>query len=154
MEKKLITMKLSDIIPYKRNPRDNKKAVKAVKESIRQTGYNNPIIIDENNIILAGHTRRLSLIESGETEVQVLQILGLSETKKRKFRLLDNKAGEYSSWDYVALTQELADLDFEGLDLDWGLDWGEEDGNSGGSERKKKEKPEYICPECGFHFKA
>ena len=153
MEKKLITMKLSDIIPYKNNPRNNRKAVSTVKESIRQVGYNNPIIIDENNVILAGHTRRLSLIESGETEVQVLQILGLSDTKKKKFRLLDNKVGEFASWDYVALTQELATLDFQGMDLDWGLDWGDEEGSEG-SERKKKEKPEYVCPECGFHFKA
>lgn len=154
MEKKLITMKLAEIIPYEKNPRKNKKAVRAVKESIRQVGYNNPIIVDENKVILAGHTRRLSLIEKGEKEVQVLQILGLSETKKKKFRLLDNKVGEFASWDYVALTQELAALDFEGLDLDWGLDWEEENEETKGSEREKKEKPEYVCPECGFHFKA
>ena len=153
MEKRLVTMKLSELIPYKGNPRKNKKAVGAVKESIRQVGYNNPIIIDENNVILAGHTRRLSLLEKGDTEVQVLQVLGLNDRTKRKFRLLDNKVGEFASWDYVALTQELASLDFEGLDLDWGLDWGDEEG-SGGSERKKKEKPEYVCPDCGFHFKA
>ena len=65
MEKHLVTMKLSEIIPYKNNPRKNKSAVKTVAESIRQTGYNNPIIVDENKVILAGHTRRLSLIQQG-----------------------------------------------------------------------------------------
>ena len=153
MEKRLLTMKLSEVIPYENNPRKNKSAVKAVSESIRQTGYNNPIIVDEKNMILAGHTRRLSLMKQGVQEAQVLQVLGLSETAKKKFRLLDNKVGEYASWDFVALTEELAALDFQGLDLDWGLDWSEDDG-SDGSEKKKKEKPEYICPECGFHFKA
>ena len=144
-------MKLSEVIPYKNNPRKNKSAVKTVAESIRQTGYNNPIIVDEKNVILAGHTRRLSLMQQGVEEAQVLQILGMSETAKKKFRLLDNKVGEYASWDYVALTEELAALDFGGLDLDWGLEWKEE---SPESEKPKKEKPEYICPECGFHFKA
>ena len=86
MEKHLVTMKLSEIIPYKNNPRKNKSAVKTVAESIRQTGYNNPIIVDENKVILAGHTRRLSLIQQGVEEVQVLQVLGLSETAKKKFR--------------------------------------------------------------------
>ena len=153
MEKKLITMKLSELVPYKNNPRKNKSAVKAVSESIKQTGYNNPIIVDENKVILAGHTRRLSLLQQGVDEVQVLQVLGLSETAKKKFRLLDNKVGEYASWDYVSLTEELASLDFGGLDLDWGLEW-KEDNDLGGGEKKKKEKPEYICPECGFHFTA
>ena len=156
MQKQLITMKLSEIVPYENNPRKIKKAVKTVKESIRQTGYNNPIVVDENKVILCGHTRQQSLIELGETEAQVLQVFGLSETEKRKYRLLDNKVGEYASWDYVALTEELSALDFQGLDLDWGLDWaeGDEGGEGSGGEKKKKEKPEYVCPECGFHFQA
>ena len=152
MEKHLVTMKLSEIIPYKNNPRKNKSAVKTVAESIRQTGYNNPIIVDENKVILAGHTRRLSLIQQGEEEVQVLQVLGLSETAKKKFRLLDNKVGEFASWDYVALTEELATLDFGGLALDWGVEFNMDDAEP--KEKKKREKPEYVCPECGFHFKA
>ena len=154
MEKRLITMKLSEIIPYEKNPRKNKKAVKIVKESIQQTGYNNPIIVDEKNVILCGHTRRLALMEIGEDEVEVLQVLGLNERAKRKFRLLDNKVGEFSEWDYAALIEELAGLDFRGMDIDWGLDWGKESEPSEKKEKKKKEKPEYICPECGFHFKA
>ena len=153
MEKKLITMQLSELVPYKNNPRKNKSAVKTVAESIRQTGYNNPIIVDENKVILAGHTRRESLIRQGAKEAQVLQVFGLSESAKRKFRLLDNKSGEFASWDFVSLTQELADLDFQGLALDWGIDFGMDD-DTEPKEKKKKEKPEYICPECGFHFKA
>lgn len=145
-----MTLKLSEIIPYEGNPRKNKKAVAAVSESIHLTGYNNPIIVDENRVILAGHTRRLSLIANGETEAEVLQVSGLSEENKRKFRLLDNKAGEYSAWDFVALSEELSTLDFGDLDLDWGIevDWPEDDDSKGSSGK------EYDCPECGFHFTA
>ena len=147
-----MTLKLSEIIPYEGNPRKNKKAVEAVSESIKLTGYNNPIIVDENRVILAGHTRRLSLIANGKTEAEVLQISGLSEDNKRKFRLLDNKAGEYSAWDFVALSEELSTLDFGDLDLDWGIevDWHEDDDDESQGSRGK----EYDCPECGFHFTA
>lgn len=153
MEKKLITLRLEDIIPYENNPRKNKKAIKTVKESIRQTGYNNPIVVDEKNIILCGHTRRLALMELGWKEADVLQVLGLSDWTKKKYRLLDNKVGEYATWDFVALTEELAKVDFGDLALDWGLDDGYGDGEPS-KEKKKKKKTEYICPECGFHFEA
>lgn len=152
MEKKLFTAQLSELIPYENNPRKNKKAVRAVSGSIRQTGYNNPIIVDENMVILAGHTRLQSLLENGETEAQVLQITGLSEEKKRKYRLLDNKVGEYSTWDFVALSEELSVVDFGDLELDWGLDFDGEDEER--PEKAKKGKAEYECPECGFHFSA
>ena len=153
MEKKLITVQLNELIPYENNPRKNKRAVRAVSGSIQQTGYNNPIIVDESMVILAGHTRLQSLLENGETKAQVLQITGLSEEKKRKFRLLDNKVGEYSTWDFVALGEELSVVDFGELELDWGIDfdYDEEDGKK---EKAKRGKAEYECPECGFHFTA
>ena len=61
----LVTMKLSDIVPYENNPRINNQAVEAVKESIRQCGYVAPIIVDEYNVILAGHTRLKALLSMG-----------------------------------------------------------------------------------------
>ena len=155
MEKKLITVKIEEIIPYKNNPRKNDKAVMAVSESIRQTGYNNPIIIDENMVILAGHTRLKSLKKLGKTEENVLQIIGLSEEQKKKYRLLDNKAGEYASWDYVALVEELADINWEGLEIDWGLDKiGEREEETDNEPTQEEEDFEYECPECGFRFNA
>lgn len=157
MEKRLIKMNILDITPYEGNPRKNKKAVKAVAESIEQTGYNNPIIVDEDGVILAGHTRRLSLIENGETgEVDVLQITGLSKENKRKFRLLDNKTAEYSAWDFVALSEELSILDFGELQLDWGVgdNWDADEEAEEQGEKKKSKGKEYVCQECGFHFTA
>ena len=159
MEKKLIKVNLAEVIPYDNNPRKNAKAVGVVAESIEQTGYNNPIIVDENMIILAGHTRRQSLMKLGVKEAEVLQVIGLNEEQKRKYRLLDNKTNEYASWDYVALMEEMEGLDWNGLDLDWGLS-GKDDSDAEfsneeyGEEDFGDEEFEYECPECGFRFNA
>ena len=151
MEKQLINVMLSELVPYENNPRKNDKAVHAVSESIRQTGYNNPIVVDENMVILCGHTRLKSLKKLGVKEVQVLQVKGMSEDNKKKYRLLDNKTSEYASWDYVALMEELDGLDWEELDLDWGIkgtedlpDTEELDPFDENTEAKHK------CPECGY----
>ena len=158
MERKLITVNVKDLIPYENNPRKNDKAVGAVSESIRQTGYNNPIVVDENMVILCGHTRQKSLKKLGIKEIQVLQVFGLTEDQKKKYRLLDNKTSEYASWDYVALMEEMNGLDWEGLELDWGLEMmdepDEEEFEDGGSEKKEKDELEYECPECGYKFNA
>ena len=121
-QKKLIRMKVSDLIPYSRNPRKiPKEAVDDVKESFRQCGVIDPIEIDENNVILSGHSRRLAAIDMGIEEVDVLQVVGLTESQKRKYRLLANKAGEKSGWDYDLLAEEIDSLDFEEYDFDWDL---------------------------------
>lgn len=155
MKKELIKVNIRDVIPYENNPRKNEKAVDAVAESIEQVGYNNPIIVDEDMIILAGHTRRLSLIKNGVKEVEVLQVTGLTDEQKKKYRLLDNKTGEYASWDYVALMEEMQGLEWGNLELDWGLDSGEEQEEAEEPEEEEAEEEfEYECPECGYKFNA
>jgi len=155
VKKELIKVNIRDVIPYENNPRKNEKAVDAVAESIEQVGYNNPIIVDEDMIILAGHTRRLSLIKNGVKEVEVLQVTGLTDEQKKKYRLLDNKTGEYASWDYVALMEEMQGLEWGNLELDWGLDSGEEQEEAEEPEEEEAEEEfEYECPECGYKFNA
>lgn len=112
---------LEDIKPHKNNPRKNDKAVDAVVESIKQCGYIAPIIVDEDNVILAGHTRYKALKRLGYTDTEVVIKRGLTEEQKRKYRLLDNKTSELAEWDFDMLADELDGLDFDGLDLDWGL---------------------------------
>lgn len=122
IEKKLVRMKVADLIPYERNPRKiPQEAIDDVKESYIQCGVIDPIEIDENNVILSGHTRRLAAIDMGLDEVDVLKVSGLTEAQKRKYRLLANKTGEKSSWDYELLEWELEDLDFEGYDFGFDL---------------------------------
>lgn len=115
-------MHMEDIRPYPNNPRKNDGAVDAVAESIRQCGYVAPIIVDENGVILAGHTRYKALKKLGYETADVLIKSGMTEEQKKKYRLLDNKTGELADWDYDLLEMELDGLDFGSLDFDWGID--------------------------------
>lgn len=102
----------------------------AVVESIQQCSYVAPIIIDEDGVILAGHTRYRALKRLKQKEAEFIVKEGLTEEQKRKYRLLDNKTGELATWDLDLLEGELEGLDFGGLDLDWGLTTGEEPANT------------------------
>lgn len=117
----LITMKLKDIRPYPNNPRKNDTAVEAVAESIRQCGYVAPIIVDEYDVILAGHTRYKALKKLGRSEAEVIVKEGLSDEQKKKYRLLDNKTCELAAWDFDLLAEELDGIDFGELSFDWGI---------------------------------
>lgn len=119
-------LKLSQIKPYEKNPRKNDDAVDAVVESIRQCGYCSPILVDENNVILAGHTRYKALQKLGWKEAEVVVRDGLTDEQKRKYRLLDNKTNELASWDFDLLADEIEGLDFEGFDFGFDFEIGTE----------------------------
>lgn len=119
--KEQITLKVNEIKPYEKNARKNDEAVPVVMESIKQCEYIAPIIIDEHNIILAGHTRFKALKRLKYKEIEVLRVYGLTEEQKRKYRLLDNKTSEIAQWDFDLLPDELDGLDFGDLELDWGI---------------------------------
>lgn len=152
----LITKKLTEIRPYERNPRRNDGAVDAVAESIKQCGYIAPIIIDEDGVILAGHTRYKALKQLGKTEAECIVREGLTEEQKRKYRILDNKTGEFAGWDYDLLEWELEGLDFEGFDFNL-MPVGEADlaGLFEDAPPKEEKEPKKIqCPHCGEWFDA
>lgn len=121
----LVNIKLSELKPYENNPRKNDSAVDAVMESIRQCGYVAPIIVDENNVILAGHTRYKALKKLNYKEAERVVKSGLTDEQKRKYRLLDNKTNEFAEWDLDKLAEELDGLDFG--DFDFGFDLGEDE---------------------------
>ena len=122
MDLELKEVDINEIKPYERNPRKNDQAVDAVIESIKQCGYIAPIIVDENMVILAGHTRWKALKRLNYTTVKIAVKDGLTEEQKRKYRLLDNKTNEYAEWDYDMLAVELEGLDFGDLTVDWGVE--------------------------------
>ena len=102
---KIEKININDIKPYWRNPRKNAEAVEAIKNSIQRYGYNSPILIDKDNVIIAGHTRFLALRDMEKKEVEVIR-LDLDEEKAKEFRIVDNKSNELSLWDNEKLMQE------------------------------------------------
>lgn len=120
MEKKYIEIDIADLVPYDKNPRRNDMAVDDVAESMEQVGYITPIVIDENRQILAGETRCKALKKRHVKRDKVLQVFGLTEEQKKKYRLLDNKVGEIAEWDPELLAGELEEVDFG--DFDFGFD--------------------------------
>ena len=148
----LITMKLKDIRPYPNNPRKNDTAVEAVAESIRQCGYVAPIIVDENGVILAGHTRYKALKALGRSEAEVVVKEGLTEEQKKKYRLLDNKTNELATWDVDLLTAELEGMDFGDLAVDWGLQELDDIELEDGPGEPADDGLTVHCPKCGFVF--
>ena len=139
--------KLTDLKVYENNPRLNDEAVDDVAESIKQCSYITPIVIDENNTILAGHTRYKALLKLGYKECDVIVVEGLSDEQKRKYRLYDNKTSEFSEWNQKKLIEELSSVDF------CGYDFGQPDINAEEKNNKgEKEKHTLTCPCCGEVF--
>lgn len=107
---------LSDIKPYEKNPRKNDQAVDAVASSIREFGFKNPIIVDKDNVIIAGHTRLKAAEKLGLSEVPVIRAEDLTEEQVKAFRLADNKVSELADWDLALLDEELAKI--TGVDME------------------------------------
>ena len=103
-------IEINKIKPYEKNPRKNDEAVKYVAESIKEFGFKVPIVIDKNNIIIAGHTRYKASLQLGLKEVPCIIADDLTEEQIKAFRLADNKVSEFAKWDNDLLQQELDGL--------------------------------------------
>jgi len=108
---KIKNISIDLINPYINNPRKNTGAIDKVAESIREFGFKVPIVIDKNNIIVAGHTRLFAAKKLGLTEVPCIVADDLTDEQVKAFRLADNKVAEFAEWDMDALAVELAELE-------------------------------------------
>ncbi len=151
------------LIPYINNPRINDEAVDVVAASIKEFGFKNPILIDKENVIIAGHTRLKAAKKLGMEEVPVIRVEDLTENQIKAFRIADNKTVEFAEWDMELLQLELEELEdmFTGfseeekeiifsvsdIDIDSFFEDTEE------TNKKKEEEEEIQCPHCGMYFK-
>ena len=111
MQKEMTVMvPINEVYPYERNPRKNEDAVKYVKNSIEKFGFNQPIVVDDDYIIIVGHTRWLAAKELGMKEIPVLVASHLSKEQAKAYRLADNKTAEFATWDEELLKKELEEI--------------------------------------------
>lgn len=104
-------LKITDIKPYWRNPRNNEDAIEAVKQSIRDYGFNSPIVLDKDHVIITGHTRYKALQELGVTDIPCIIKDDLTPQQVKEYRIADNKTSELSSWDMDKLIPELREIE-------------------------------------------
>ena len=148
---------------YPQNPRRNDAAVEAVARSIDEFGWRVPIIVDQDGVIIAGHTRLKAAIKLGITQVPVHVADGLSDTQIKALRIAENQSSNIATWDQDLLKIEIGEL--KALDIDLGvLGFGEiELGEIMGgftlpADNKKIDEgvlaeTDTECPNCGFKWK-
>ena len=137
----IINIALKDLKPYENNPRKNDDAVKYVAESIKEFGFKVPIVIDKDNVIVAGHTRYKAAKKLGMTEIPCIIADDLTDEQIKAFRLADNKVAEKAEWDFDLLNTELDDI----IDLDMEL-FGFEDALQDNAEEAIEDEFEVELP--------
>lgn len=113
---------IKDLKEYENNPRFNNKAVDKVAKSIKEFGFKVPIVVDKNNVIVAGHTRLKAAKKLKMNKVPVIVADDLNEEQIKAFRLADNKVAEFSEWDDDLLKLELDSLNFDMTDFGFEID--------------------------------
>jgi ParB family chromosome partitioning protein len=156
-------VQLTEITPYSRNAREHSPAqIAQISASIREFGFTNPLLLDEGNVLIAGHGRLAAAKALGMAQLPALVLEGLSEAQKAALRLADNKLALNASWDDDLLRTELADLRDVGFDLAL-TGFGEDElgamlndpefGPVGIDEQGRlDERAPVTCPECGHVF--
>ena len=150
----IINMKTWDLIPYENNPRNNDEAVEYVANSIREFGFKVPIVVDKDNVIVAGHTRLKAAQLLGLEEVPVVVAVDLTPEQVKAFRLADNKTGELAEWDFGLLNLELdeiADIDMTGFGFEI-KDHYTEDAPEEFKEYGEETETKHTCPRCGYEW--
>lgn len=112
----MLDLQISELRMYEKNPRKNDEAVQYVAESIREFGFKVPIVVDADNVIIAGHTRYKAAKQLQLETVPCIVADDLTEEQVKAFRLADNKVSEFSEWDMNLLDIELDEI--FGLDME------------------------------------
>ena len=137
---------LEELKPYPDNPRRSDKGVAAVQRSIESFGFLNPIIIDQDDVIICGHTRYQAAKNLSLDEVPTIKVRDLTPEQERAFRIVDNKVSESAEWDKEMLREELMVL----KDLYDMTEYGFKQDDKELAEKIKGTNHE--CPRCGHQW--
>lgn len=140
-ELNIVYKNIKELKPYKKNAKKhNKEQVEQIANSIKEFGFTQPVIIDKNNCVVAGHGRILGAKKAGLKQVPTVCLEDLTEEQIKAYRLVDNKLNE-SEWDYSLLDDELENLT-EDIDMDlFGFEMDEQ------QEKETKKKVEFEIKE-------
>lgn len=136
-----IDMAVKDIRPYENNPRRNDDAVDKVANSIKEFGWQQPIVVDKDNVIIVGHTR-WKAAKKLKLKTAPVVVADLTEEQAKAYRIADNSTGEIATWDYDLLIPEIQGLDYDFADF--GLDL--TDTETGGGQLKNEYGEEFSLP--------
>lgn len=146
---------IDEIVEYKNNVKiHTQEQIEQIMTSIERYGNNDPIAIDENNVIIEGHGRYLALKELGEIEIPVIQLKHLTEEQKREYILVHNKLTMNTGFDIEKLKAELEMIDFDMTlfnfqELNFNEDILSELFEDVEDKKSNKEKEVIVCPHCG-----
>ena len=158
---KVKTVSIDTIKPYENNPRNNDDAVDAVANSIKEFGWQQPIVVDIGGVIIAGHTRYKAAKKLKLKEVPIVVADSLSEEQVKAYRLADNKVGELAEWNTKKLDDEMQelldsiDMTNFGFDEDIEFDPAEDidvDLQKNDGDEISDNKMKVQCPHCGREF--
>ena len=150
---------IEEIIPYARNPRKNEDAIAKVAASIKEFGWQQPIVVDSEMVIVAGHTRLQAANKLNLKKVPIVVADNLTPTQVKAYRLADNRISEESKWDYELLEIEFNELIEENFDITltgFDLDEINKKDNTEAPEDFKEYgadiKTSNICPKCNYEW--
>ena len=160
----VIEVDLSQIRPYWRNPRISDQTVEALEKSIERYGFNVPLVIDSENVLVTGHARYRALRNLGWNKAFCVRADHLDDKAVQEYRLLDNRIQEITEWETEELQKEIQSigtfeiaLDFFEGTLDSVMRLNEEslEATSGivPSEDSSEEDKAFLCPFCGERYK-
>jgi ParB-like chromosome segregation protein Spo0J len=160
---KITYQKTGDLVPYARNSRTHsEEQVAQIASSIREFGFTNPVLVDEQNTIIAGHGRIMAAQKLGLGEVPTITLAGLTEAQRKAYIIADNRLALNAGWDTEILRLELLDLQEEGFGADI-TGWSDAEITSlitGGSIEAPEDFPEasedieteHQCPRCQYKW--
>lgn len=121
----VVNVNIADVKPYENNPRINDEAVEATANSIKEFGWQQPIVVDKNGVIIVGHTRYRAARSLSLSKIPVVYANDLTDEQVRAYRLADNQTGELADWDDKKLDEELEqilNIDMEDFGFDLSID--------------------------------